>query len=69
MVLTLAIRACAKRGKKITPLMLAWLLTILISMLTEDTLDTLAGIMFCTWFLAFRHNTTKQPNVRIPHTA
>ena len=69
LVLTLAIRACAKRGKKITPLMLAWLLTILISMLTEDTLDTLAGIMFCTWFLAFRYNTTKQPNVRIPHTA
>ncbi len=36
------------------PLMLAWLLTILISFLTEDTLDTLAGILFCTWFLAFR---------------
>lgn len=35
-------------------LMLAWLLTILISFLTEDTLDTLAGILFCTWLLAFR---------------
>jgi hypothetical protein len=33
---------------------LAWLLTILISCLTEDTLATLAGILFCTWFLAFR---------------
>lgn len=36
------------------PLMLAWGLTILISFLTEDTLDTLAGILFCSWFLAFR---------------
>lgn len=35
-------------------LMLAWTLTILISFLTEDTLDTLAGILFCTWFLAVR---------------
>lgn len=39
---------------RFTPLMLAWLLTALISMLTEDTLATLAGILFCTWFLAFR---------------
>ena len=40
-----------------TPLsafLLAWLLTVLISFLTEDTLDTLAGILFCTYFLAFR---------------
>ena len=35
-------------------LQLAWLLTILISCLTEDTLSTLAGILFCTYFLAFR---------------
>ena len=41
------------RSLRITPLMLAWLLTVLISFLTEDTLDTLAGILFCTWFLAF----------------
>lgn len=49
-------------GIRISPLMLAWLLTILISCLTEDTLDTLAGILFCTWFLSFRNrqctNTT-----------
>ena len=35
-------------------LMLAWLVTILVSFLTEDTLATLAGILFCTWFLAMR---------------
>ena len=36
-------------------LMLPWLLTILISMVTEDTLATLAGILFCTFFLAVRN--------------
>ncbi len=36
-------------------LMLPWLLTVLISMVTEDTLATLAGIIFCTFFLAFRN--------------
>lgn len=40
-------------------LMLPWLLTILISMVTEDTLATLAGILFCTYFLAFRNKTKK----------
>ncbi len=35
-------------------LLLALLLTILISCLTEDTLDTLAGQLFCLWFMAFR---------------
>ncbi len=40
--------------KRPSPLMLAWLVTILISCLTEDTLDTLAGILFCTWFLCLR---------------
>lgn len=68
LLLTLIVHACFQRGKKITPIMLAWILTILISMLTEDTVDTLAGIMFCTWFLAFRKTTTEQPNVRISHT-
>lgn len=52
-------------GMRLSPLMLAWLLTILISCLTEDTLDTLAGILFCTWFLSFRNrqctNTTPLP--------
>ena len=52
---------------RLTTLMLAWLLLLLISMLTEDTLDTLAGQMLCTWFLAFRQSKTE--NVRIPHTA
>ncbi len=44
------------RLRKLSPLMLAWTLTMLLSMFTEDTLDTLAGILFCTWFLAFRPN-------------
>ena len=52
----------ARRSSHVTPLMLAWMLTVLISFLTEDTLDTLAGILFCTYFLAFRQqqctNTT-----------
>ena len=43
-------------------LLLALLFTILISCLTEDTLDTLAGQLFCLWFIAFRQtpctNTT-----------
>ncbi len=41
-------------GKKSSTLMLAWLVTIMISFITEDTLATLAGILFCTWFLAVR---------------
>ena len=40
-------------------LMLPWLLTILISMVTEDTLATLAGILFCTFFLTFRNKTNQ----------
>lgn len=36
------------------PLMAAWLAAILISFLTENTLDSLAGILFCSWFMAFR---------------
>ena len=36
--------------------LLMWALAILVSMLTEDTLDTLAGILFCTYFLPFRTN-------------
>lgn len=61
-VLFMFIRPAAGKGQKLSPLMLAWLLTILISCLTEDTLDTLAGILFCTYFLCFRNrqctNTT-----------
>lgn len=69
LLLFLAARTFSGRKSRMAPLMLAWMLAILISMLTEDTVDTLAGILFCTWFLAFRTPTTKQPNVRIPHTA
>lgn len=39
------------------PLMVAWLTIILLSFLTETTLGSLAGILFCTWFLAFRKET------------
>ncbi len=41
-------------------LMVAWTVAILVSCLTENTLDSLAGILFSTWFMAFRH-----PQVRI----
>ena len=37
-------------------LSILYLLTILLSFLTENTLDSLAGILFCTWFLAFHHS-------------
>ncbi|MBR1765931.1 MAG: O-antigen ligase family protein [Bacteroidales bacterium] len=39
------------------PLVMAlWLLAILVSCLTENTIDSLAGILFSTWFLAFRRD-------------
>lgn len=47
------------RPKALTGIMLAWMLTILISFITEDTINTLAGILFCTWFLAFREKGRK----------
>lgn len=34
--------------------MVAWTVAILVSCLTENTLDSLAGILFSTWFMAFR---------------
>ena len=34
--------------------MLFWVVAVLLSFLTEDTFDTLAGILFCTYFLPFR---------------
>lgn len=49
-------RACPALRRQ-SPLLVAWFLTIVISMFTEDTLDTLAGILFCTYFLAYRDNT------------
>lgn len=48
------------RNAKHFTLMLAWLVTILVSFLTEDTLATLAGILFCTWFLAVRPRGREQ---------
>lgn len=63
LVVVMFIRPLVSRHRQcLGPLMLAWLLVILISCLTEDTLDTLAGILFCTYFLPFRNqqctNTT-----------
>ena len=68
-VLVFFLRAVSRKTFRLSPLMLAWLLTILISMLTEDTADTLAGILFCTWFLSFRPTITDNTDVRIPHSA
>ena len=48
------IRPCTNSKHKQGILMLAWIVAILVSFLTEDTLDTLAGILFCTFFLPFR---------------
>ena len=36
------------------PLLVAWLLVVLISFLTEDTLGSLVGRLFCLWPLAIR---------------
>jgi hypothetical protein len=36
--------------------MVAWAVAILVSCLTENTLDSLAGILFSTWFMAFRRS-------------
>ena len=49
----------ATRLRRQPTLLLAWTFIILISCLTEDTLDTLAGILFSTWFLAHRNNQTQ----------
>ncbi|MGX8697813.1 MAG: O-antigen ligase family protein, partial [Prevotella sp.] len=35
-------------------LLLVWTVVILISFLTEDTLGSLVGRLFCTWLMAFR---------------
>jgi O-antigen ligase len=53
LLLVMFLRPLVRRATKPSPLMVAWMLTVLISFLTEDTLDTLAGILFCTFFLAF----------------
>ena len=65
LLLLLFLRTLLVRRPSCSPMMVAWLLAVLISFLTEDTLDTLAGILFCTYFLAFREppctNTTPCP--------
>ena len=38
--------------------LIVWTVAILVSFLTENTLDSLAGILFCTWFMAFRQPPT-----------
>ena len=64
-ILAFFVRAVVASRRSFDSLMLAWLLLVLISCLTEDTLDTLAGILLCTYFLAFRTttctNTTHSP--------
>lgn len=59
LIVVMFLRAVYKRFKPNSPLLLAWMIAILISFLTEDTLDTLAGILFCTWFLTFRRDKIK----------
>ena len=49
----------APRLRQQPTLLLAWTFIIIISCLTEDTFNTLAGILFSTWFLAHRHNQTQ----------
>ncbi len=53
LLLVLLLRA-APRLRRQPTLLLAWALVILVSCLTEDTFDTLAGILFSTWFLGCR---------------
>ena len=36
------------------PWLVTWMVVVLLSFLTEDTLGSIAGRLFCTWFLAFR---------------
>jgi len=56
-VLGFGLHASWRRASTVTPLLLVWAVAVLLSFITEDTLDTLAGILFCTWFLAFRRRT------------
>lgn len=54
LVLLFFLRA-APRLRRQGVLLLAWTAAILVSFVTENTLDSLAGILFSTWFMAFRH--------------
>lgn len=53
LILTAFGRAWIASHRRLGLVALAWVLTIAISCLTEDTLDTLAGQLLCTYFLAF----------------
>lgn len=44
----------APRLRRQGGLMVAWTVVALVSCVTENTLGTLTGILFCTWFMAFR---------------
>lgn len=44
----------APRLRRQGGLMVAWTVAVLVSCVTENTLGTLTGILFCTWFMAFR---------------
>jgi len=59
LVLVFLFLRAAPRLRRQPTLLLAWTFIILISCLTEDTFDTLAGILFSTWFLAYRRNQTQ----------
>lgn len=54
LLLLLFLRTCPALRRQ-SPLLIAWMVTILVSFISENTLDSLPGILFCTWFLAFRN--------------
>ena len=49
----------AQRLRRQGALLVAWTVVVLVSCITENTLGTLTGILFCTWFMAFRHPDSK----------
>jgi len=53
-VLVLVWLRATPRLRRQGSIFVAWVVAILASFLTENTLDSLAGILFCTWFMAFR---------------
>lgn len=70
LILVLALRAAHHALKcrstlMTSTLMVAWVATVLLSCMTENTPNTLIGGMFCSWFLIFREetniNTLKTP--------
>ena len=53
-LMVLVFLRAAPRLRRQGLLLVAWTVAILVSCLTENTLDSLAGILFSTWFMAFR---------------